>query len=416
MTTNDFIDTDHQTYFRVSRQAYVCQDVWRQELAHLFDKSWLYAGHESELGAPGSFLTRKVGGRPLIVVREKNGEVTAFLNACAHRGATVCQESAGTTERFSCPYHGWTYDITGKLVGLPGYTAYSCSEGLPNFSLTKVHLQSYRGFLFICFQESPCSLSDYLGQAKDYIDLVCDQSEAPLQIIPGTIHHSIHANWKLLAENGVDAYHLPHTHKRFLEFLNGMGADPTSHKRTGIGISLGNGHAVIKSGPPSTGRPIAYWSPLFPPEMKPVIETRYTNLVARVGEARAQDIALTNRSLFIFPNLVINDILGLNIRTFFPTAPNKVEVTVWGAGFVDETDQERAARIDGLISFIGPGGLGTPDDVEILESCQRSYAHTGVGYSDFSRGLFPGTMLHTDEAQNRAFWNEWSSRMNWSNA
>jgi benzoate/toluate 1,2-dioxygenase alpha subunit len=251
----------------------------------------------------------------------------------------------------------------------------------------------------------------YLGPAAEYIDLVCDQSEASLQIIPGAAHHSIHANWKLLAENGVDAYHLPHAHKRFLDFLNVLGADPTSHKRTGVGLALGQGHAVIKSGPPSTGRPIAYWSALFPESMKPIIERRYAGLIAKFGAERAHDIALTNRSLYVFPNLVINDILGLNIRTFFPSGPTRVDVSVWGAGFADETEEERAMRIDGLISFIGPGGLGTPDDVEILESCQRAYAHGGTCYSDFSRGLAHGTSHHTDEAQNRGFWIEWSNRM-----
>ena len=111
----------------------------------------------------------------------------------------------------------------------------------------------------------PASVPEtYLGQAKDYIDLICDQSEAELEIIPGGFEHSIKANWKLLAENGVDAYHLPFAHKRYLEYLNTLGTDPESHKRHGRGEALGNGHALIISGPPSTGRPIAYWSPLFP--------------------------------------------------------------------------------------------------------------------------------------------------------
>lgn len=215
-----------------------------------------------------------------------------------------------------------------------------------------------------------------------------------------------------MAENGVDAYHLPHTHARFLDFINVKGGQEVSHKRSGVGLALSNGHAVIKSGPPSTGRPIAYWSPLFPEEMKPVIERRYLDLVERVGKERANDMALTNRSLFIFPNLVINDILGLNIRTFFPTEPDQVQISVWAAGFENESDLEHQARMDALISFVGPGGLGTPDDVEILESCQRAYAHQGLAYSDFSRGMVPETSHHTDEAQNRGFWNEWKKHIN----
>ena len=157
----------------------------------------------------------------------------------------------------------------------------------------------------------------------------------------------------------MDAYHLPFAHKRYLEYLNTLGTDPESHKRHGRGEALGNGHALIISGPPSTGRPIA-WSPLFPEALKPSIAAKFERLVERFGQARAEDIAHTNKSLFIFPNLVINDILGLNIRSFFPTAADEVSVTVWGAGFADETREERAARINGLISFIGPGGFGTP--------------------------------------------------------
>lgn len=408
---DDYVQTDNESYFRVWRQAYVSDEVWKAELEHIFSRCWLYAGHESEVAEPGEFQARKVGGRPIILVKGEDEQVRAFLNACAHRGAAVCTEQSGATKRFSCPYHGWSYSTDGKLVNLPGSVAYGQSGAQSNLSLTELHLESYRGFLFICFSKPSSSLRDYLGKATDYIDLVCDQSLAQLEVIPPVIQHGLHANWKLLAENGVDAYHLPYAHGRFLNLINKLGAQPVSHKRTGIEQSLGNGHSVIKSGPPSTGRPIAYWSPLFPESMKPMIEQRYTDLINRVGEERGNDMALTNRSLYVFPNLVINDILGLNIRTFFPSAPDRVEVSVWGVGFADETSLERAARIDGLVSFVGSGGLGTPDDIEILESCQRSYSHHGLGYSDFSRGLADDTHHHTDEGQNRAFWMEWTKRM-----
>nr|WP_202071054.1 aromatic ring-hydroxylating dioxygenase subunit alpha [Methylocystis sp. Sn-Cys] len=411
MTPRQFVETDNKNFFRVHRQVYVCEDTWRRELTQIFDKCWLYAGHASEFGKPGDFLTRKIGGRPVILVRDVASETPlAFLNACAHRGAVVCSDAKGTTKRFACPYHGWMYDTSGALTGVPGRSAYGrIGEGLPERSLPQIKLDDYRGFLFISFGEPSASLASYLGGAKEYIDLVCDQSEGSVEVLPEHLHHSIRANWKLLAENGVDAYHLPIAHKRFLDLLDSLGTDPNSHKRSGIGYALGGGHAVIKSGPPSTGRPIAYWSPLFPAEMKAEIDKKFDDLVARVGRRRAEDMAHTNRSLFIFPNLVINDILGLNIRTFFPTSPDEVEVTVWGAGFSDETTEERAMRVSALISFIGPGGFGTPDDVEILESCQRSYAHAGIGYSDFSRGMSVGTTNHTDEEQNRAFWREWAN-------
>ncbi len=335
---SEYIETDDASYFRVRRQAYVSAELHRRELHEIFDDSWLYAAHLSELREPGDFITRDVGGRNLIIQRRADGEPAVYLNACAHRGAKVCAERQGNSQRFTCPYHGWTYDSHGSLIGLPDKAAYQhAGQCHPELSLTRVKHAVYRNFLFIHYAARQPSLETYLGQAKDYIDLICDQSEAELEIIPGGFEHSIKANWKLLAENGVDAYHLPFAHKRYLEYLNTLGTDPESHKRHGRGEALGNGHALIISGPPSTGRPIAYWSPLFPEALKPSIAAKFERLVERFGQARAEDIAHTNKSLFIFPNLVINDILGLNIRSFFPTAADEVSVTVWGAGFADET-------------------------------------------------------------------------------
>lgn len=412
MANPQIVVTDQANFFRVHRAAYVLQDIYRNELENIFDRCWLYAGHVSELRAPGDFLRRNVGGRNLILTKTTFGELNVLLNACAHRGAIVCQEARGNALSFSCPYHGWTYDLNGRLVGLPGGSAYGPEvRDDPNLSLNQIHHSTYRGLIFISYAAPDQDLEDYLGEAKAYIDLICAQSESELEIIPGEFNHSIRANWKLLAENGVDAYHLPFAHKRFLEYIDTLGGEPSSHKRIGKGLPLSGGHSVIISGPPSTGRPIAYWSPLFPEWMKDEINQRFRSLVTKYGTNRAEEIAHANKSLFIFPNLVINDILGLNVRTFFPTSFDAVDVTVWGAGFSDETEEERAARINGLISFIGPGGFGTPDDVELLESCQRAYAHAGIGYNDFSRGMSPGTQHHTDEEQNRAFWREWSRRI-----
>lgn len=409
---SEFIQTDDATFFRVDRQAYVSPELYRRELTEIFDRTWLYAAHDSELREAGDFLTREVGGRELILQRQADGSLAVYLNACAHRGARVCNERAGNTQRFTCPYHGWTYDGQGALIGVPDRSAYGQAGHCDlQQSLSRVRHDSYRGFVFIHYGRNAISLDQHLSGARAYIDLILDQSEAQLEIIPGAFDHAIKANWKLLAENGVDAYHLPFAHKRYLEYLDTLGTDPASHRRSGRGEALGNGHALIMSGPPSTGRPIAYWSPLFPEELKPSIEAKFDGLVQRFGQARAEDIAHTNKSLFIFPNLVINDILGLNIRTFFPRGADQVSVTVWGAGFADETSEERAARINGLISFIGPGGFGTPDDVEILESCQRAYAHAAIGFSDFSRGLLAGSRRHVDEEQNRGFWREWSRRV-----
>ena len=99
----------------------------------------------------------------------------------------------------------------------------------------------------------------------------------------------------------MDAYHLPFAHKRYLEYLNTLGTDPESHKRHGRGEALGNGHALIISGPPSTGRPIAYWSPLFPEALKPSIAAKFERLVERFGQARAGTSPTPTKACSSFP-------------------------------------------------------------------------------------------------------------------
>ncbi|MBY9850964.1 aromatic ring-hydroxylating dioxygenase subunit alpha [Pseudomonas aeruginosa] len=193
---SEYIETDDASYFRVRRQAYVSAELHRRELHEIFDDSWLYAAHLSELREPGDFITRDVGGRNLIIQRRADGEPAVYLNACAHRGAKVCAERQGNSQRFTCPYHGWTYDSHGSLIGLPDKAAYQhAGQCHPELSLTRVKHAVYRNFLFIHYAARQPSLETYLGQAKDYIDLICDQSEAELEIIPGGFEHSIKANW-----------------------------------------------------------------------------------------------------------------------------------------------------------------------------------------------------------------------------
>ena len=110
--------------FRLNRGALIDPEVLRVEKERIFDKCWIYAGHESEVLEPGDFLTRTVAGRPAILARASDGGMRLFLNTCRHRGARICRERAGNTKRFYCFYHGWSYDNDGSLVSVPGDDAY----------------------------------------------------------------------------------------------------------------------------------------------------------------------------------------------------------------------------------------------------------------------------------------------------
>jgi phenylpropionate dioxygenase-like ring-hydroxylating dioxygenase large terminal subunit len=109
--------------FEINRAALVDAAVLERERERLFDRLWIYVGHDSEVRQPGDFRTRTVCGRPVILCRDSAGAARVFLNTCRHRGAMVCREREGNAARFTCFYHGWTYDRDGKLYAVPGQTA-----------------------------------------------------------------------------------------------------------------------------------------------------------------------------------------------------------------------------------------------------------------------------------------------------
>ena len=160
----------------------------------------------------------------------------------------LCREREGNQNSFTCMYHGWTYDIDGKLVGIPGRDSYSANFDAGEFGLAEVPLvDNYRGFWFVHFDAEAPSLIDYLAGATEYIDLVVDQSPgAQLEILSGSQEYDIRGNWKLLVENSFDDYHLHATHSTYLDYMKDTGVDVKLGKglmmpTPGIGKALGNG-------------------------------------------------------------------------------------------------------------------------------------------------------------------------------
>ena len=134
----------------------------------------------------------------------------------------------------------------------------------------------------------------------------------------------------------------------------------------------------------------------------------YINAVERLGEERAYQVCMCSGNVQIFPNLLIDDIMSINIRTYQPTEPGYTEVDSWCLGPEEEEPEERALRLDSFVSFIGPGGFATPDDLEVVEACQRGYeAVKEVAYSDVSRGMKRSSATDLDELQVRAYWRQW---------
>jgi len=400
--------------FRVSRRAFVDGGVMEREYDELFDRCWLYLGHESELAKPGDFLTRTVARRNILFTRDSQGKLHALFNTCSHRGATVCREERGNAKVFQCFYHGWVFGCDGVLKNQPGqerYTDGHRESGVGN--LTPVpRFDSHAGFCFVCFDADAPALKDYLAGAKEILELIASHSASGMTIVQGAQQYAIRANWKLLAENSIDGYHAVTTHATYLDYLKNMAGGLVPVPLSGRSFDLGNGHAVLEYKAP-WGRPIAQWVPMFGEHGKHEMESIYAKLAERVGEERATRIATHNRNLLVFPNLVINDIMAITVRTFYPVAPGQMMVNGWALAPKEESEWARKYRLYNFLEFLGPGGFATPDDIEALESCQRGFANAGyASWSDISKGMGSAEPSYDDELQMRVFWTRWNQLVN----
>ncbi len=408
------IDDRTQGIFRVKRSSMTREDVWARERERIFDRCWLYIGHDSEIDQPGDYVRRKVAGRPLVFVRGRDGVVRGLYNSCTHRGARVCRQDSGNAKSFQCFYHAWTFSTEGQLVGIPDREGYA--EAVDPAALRLRHvprLESYRDFWFVCFDHDAEPLSDFLAGAKEYIDLVADQARDRMRVLPGSHQYACNANWKLMVENSVDGYHGAPLHHTYFTFLASQGDDEgVKALRSGEAraYDLGNGHAVVDY-PSPFPRAIARWHPIFGEDAREEIEVIRAELEQRHGSERAYRMAETCRNLLIYPNLLLLDVSGLTIRTVWPVRPDYMELSAHALAPREEVSRERLRRrLESFNLFLGPGGLATPDDIEALEACQEGFAATSEDYSDISRGMHraAGTV---DELQMRAFWREWHAQM-----
>lgn len=405
------IDDRERSIFRVRRSTMTDPDILEQEQEKVFRSSWLYVGHDSELAAPNEYRAREVGGRPVIFVRDQAGAIHVFFNVCSHRGTTLCREAQGTSRVLTCFYHAWGFETSGALVTVPGDEAYSDRFDRDQLGLkSPAQVDSYRGFYFLNFDPSAPSLSDFLGDARTYIDLIVDQGiDGGMEVMRGSHEYTIGANWKLLVENSFDAYHVAPTHRRYLKMTSELGAAPIANepgKRAISGaVDLGNGHAAIATArdPFRLGRPITGEdAERAAAEFRSRLEQAYNPAWVE----RMYGI----RNLVLFPNLVIIDLVGgIIIRTFYPDGVDRVKVTAWELAPRGENPLLRATRLDNFLTFWGPAGLATPDDVEALECIQRGFrAGEDAGWSDVSRGMASDRSRHTDELQMRTFWRRWN--------
>jgi Phenylpropionate dioxygenase and related ring-hydroxylating dioxygenases, large terminal subunit len=112
------VDRPDSWQFEVSRSLFTDQELFDLEMQHIFEGTWIFLCHESQVARPHDFFRTRMGRQPVIVTRDANGAVHAFLNACPHRGAALCRTAHGNQKFITCPYHGWVFDSAGRCVDI----------------------------------------------------------------------------------------------------------------------------------------------------------------------------------------------------------------------------------------------------------------------------------------------------------
>ena len=185
------------------------REFFQHERESIFMQEWVCVGREDEVDAAGSYITHEIASVPVLVMRNKNNRLAAFVNACAHRQACLVAREKGCTKKITCRYHAWTYDLDGLLLRAP-YMEMKAGFDPSKHGLRRLQLEIWEGFIYVSLAEKPAtSLNEVLTPFRDNIvgrfDMACYQT-----VMRETM--TWQANWKNLIENFTESYHVPMAH------------------------------------------------------------------------------------------------------------------------------------------------------------------------------------------------------------
>jgi phenylpropionate dioxygenase-like ring-hydroxylating dioxygenase large terminal subunit len=382
------------------RRIYTDPTLFEIEKHAVFARSWLYACHEHELADAGDYVTATIGDQPVVVCRSRSGELLAFFNSCAHRGAEVAAGRDGNCgNNFRCMYHGWTYDTDGKLIGVPYPQAYGPEFDKSDFGLTPIHAAAFAGLVFVAIDPVAPTIEEFLGEAGPHLERLLGGTE-----VLGRAACVFEANWKTWHENFADNYHPEFVHNWVHDFEYGY-ADQ------GANYELEPGHGLLEwpMSPPEFERYAAGLEKLSGIQVDPMANPAW-------GEPPFEpDFSIQQYVMTLFPNFDLQLFLFGGVRVIQvlrPLAVDRTIVEIVCVGLVDDDPVTRQWKLERAADLQGSWGKLSPDDIEAVERTQSGCRSGARRVSNMGRGLAPGTVGETrDEYALRSFHKAWRSYM-----
>ena len=342
--------------------------VYAREQERIFSgPSWCYVALAAELPEPSSFARSWIGERPVIVTRDREGALHVVENRCAHRGAQLCTRDRGQAAELTCPYHQWTYELDGRLIGVPFLRGVRRQGGMPpdfrmeEHGLRRLRVHERHGVIFASFDDAVRPFEEELGPAMlPYFDRVFDGRALT---VLGHMRQSIRGNWKLMFENIKDPYHASLLHV-FLVTFGLFRADQPS----AVVLDESGRHACLVS---RRGEAVASAATSEMKSFASGLRLEDATLLDPVREFPG-DATVVMQTLW--PNLIVQQQSNtLATRQLVTRGPSAFELHWTFFGYADDPPEMTLRRLR-QANLMGPAGLVSIDDSELMELSQRGAA------------------------------------------
>jgi phenylpropionate dioxygenase-like ring-hydroxylating dioxygenase large terminal subunit len=389
---------------RVHRDLYLSEELFALEQERLFARTWLYAGHASQVPNSGDFWSLELAGRPVMMVRQPDGAVRVFYNRCAHKGSRLVTDESGNTGKFfRCPYHAWTYKLDGAPLAIPlksGYEGTRLKECESGQGLTELkHTAVYRDFVFVRLSDEGPGFEEFFGEVLGAIDNMVDRSpEGRLAVGGGVLRNIIHCNWKMYLENINDTVHPMSTHESATQAADALwqGRAPDAPKPMAMEqiLPFGSGYDFFdKMG----GRVFANGHSVLGVNFS--IHSNYAQLPdyeqamrdAHGAERAVEILQRSPQNSVFFPSLSVKG-SPQAIRVIRPLAANRTLIEAWSFRAAGAPDLlfERAMNYNRLV--FSPMSVVAHDDVHLFESMQQGLRADGNEWVSLHRDFDPSEL------------------------